>query len=91
MNRPKTICAECIHFINQGPIWYSQFCAASPLEKAIDPVTGAETYMATNSLGMHTTSDNAYQYCRDVNDGNCPKFEPKDVNLNGTAWDELKF
>jgi len=72
-----TICIECQHY--QGPTidpkWYQQYCKASPRPKAIDPCTGKEGYRGINDLGTTYYDEQPYQYCRDLNDGNCQQWE----------------
>ena len=79
----RTICFGCKHHLEVRDarnitIWYNQFCKASPLPKAIDPVTGKSGYSQTNDLGDTHISDQKFHYCRTINTrGNCPKFEKK--------------
>ncbi|MGE0626815.1 MAG: hypothetical protein AB7O43_03260 [Hyphomicrobiaceae bacterium] len=79
---PTTFCTKCLHFMNREPegarkdIWYNHYCKASPLKRRIDPLDGVSKPHTTNSFGMHIFVDEEYQHCRDVNDGNCPKFQP---------------
>ena len=72
-----TICAQCQHFINKGPIWYSQFCGASALPIEVDPVTGRRGPTGTNDLGGKYQSDSKYHYARNINKGECLKFKEK--------------
>lgn len=80
--RDMTICAKCKHFLGKErgtpreDIWYNHFCTASPRKVEIDPVTGKERYYAVNDLGQEYYTHEKYMFCRDVNKGNCPKFEP---------------
>lgn len=65
------ICYKCKHFMNAEPtgprcdIWYNHFCKASPLKKFTNPVTGME----------ETNTDTGFEHCREVNKGDCPKYE----------------
>lgn len=82
-----TVCANCIHFHNRedGPrtgIWYNQFCKVSPREKTVDPVSGKTGYKGVNDFGQEYLTDEPYRNCRDINKGNCPRFEAK----SGTEW-----
>ena len=45
------ICANCQHFLRQGPIWYDQYCTADTLPVVIDPVSGEEKYESINDFG----------------------------------------
>lgn len=63
---------------SQAPeVWYNFFCAASPLPRERSIITGELVSTGTSSLGMKYESDESYKHCRDVNDGNCEKFEDK--------------
>ena len=72
-----TICAECNYSLFQGPNWYSQFCRAHEREPAQDVVTGEWGYASTNDLGRIFVDNKQYSYCRDINNGNCPDWTPK--------------
>lgn len=68
-----TICYECKNFINLAQnscrehIWYNHICLASPSRTRVNPVTGMTEFIEGDESG--------YMYCRDVNFGNCDKFE----------------
>lgn len=75
-----TICVNCKGFKNvdrHKNIWYHHFCVFSPIGESIDPVTGKKVFMSENSLGMKVPGQHPYEYCRDVNTGNCEKFKEK--------------
>ena len=80
---PQTICTNCKHHIFTASntadhsIWYNHICGASPLPKTIDPVTGKEGYVTTNSLGENIIGNRKFEYCRDINNGNCHLYEPE--------------
>lgn len=73
---PRTICVKCRHFLHisnstdpdkkEPLIWYNCLCQASPSIPYIDPVSGLKAY----------ANGQEYQFCRDVNDGECPKYVP---------------
>jgi len=76
-----TICVECVHFMNvavddktRSDIWYNHLCLASPLPKRINYVTGIEQHYLENDTGKVVFTDQEYKYCKDVNDGKCPRF-----------------
>jgi len=79
----KTICYKCKYFHNAEPcgyrnnIWYNHFCKASPLKTDIDPVTGRMSFVTENCLGKGAYTDRRFAYCRDINEGNCKKYEKK--------------
>lgn len=81
MANQVTICTRCGHFLNLEPgsvrehIWYNHLCKASPLPKGVDPYDGKEKACSINAFGGRYFSDNEFQYCRDVNDGNCQQFQ----------------
>lgn len=76
-----TICQNCIYFQNiakngfNSDVWYNHLCKASPLPREINPTTGENVPVQFNSLGMKYVSPNDYEFCRNVNDGNCPKYQ----------------
>ncbi len=76
-----TICVDCKHFRNQEPsgprrdVWYNHFCAASPLPKGQDPVTGKVQQVTSNDLGTQGYTDDEFYHCRDMNGGKCSKWE----------------
>ena len=70
-----TICAMCSHCI-KGDMWYNTFCSEYPRAKAIDLVTGESGYTSKNDLGTTSVSGQQYNFCRDINQGNCEKFSP---------------
>lgn len=80
---PRTICAQCTHFLNTGvgvysEIWYSHYCRATPLPVTIDPVTGVQRAYGVNALGTRyfvMDDEPPYAHCRDINTGDCPKYE----------------
>ena len=65
-----TICTQCVHLLNLEPgsvrehVWYNHLCKAVPLPTHIDPYNGKEI----------TNSGNKFQYCHEVNRGDCPYF-----------------
>lgn len=79
-----TICTQCIHFLNLEPtgpraeVWYNHICRASPLPRIIDPYDGQEKSYRINDLGQQHFSDKEFDYCQEINKGDCPKFEAKE-------------
>jgi hypothetical protein len=67
-----TACRNCRHLrnINANPaapnIWYSLLCTATPLPQRFDPYSGKVRH-----------DGQEFAFCRDVNNGNCPKFEAR--------------
>src|SRR3982750_4381185 len=88
----KAICTECAHHLHiiKNPaapeVWYNHFCAAQPLVLVIDPVTGRGGYTRRNDLGMVFLSEDAFGYCRDLNDGNCPRFQCRNFSEKRGNW-----
>lgn len=78
-----TICKNCKHYrhLMQNPaapeVWYNHFCGASPLPRERSLITGELVAIVVNDLGQKYESDRAYAFCRDINTGNCKKFEDK--------------
>ena len=83
----ETICKECINYIHiitnsAAPnVWYNHYCKAVPLKKKIDPVTGNIAYWSKNDFGMEVESDVKYNYCRNINYGNCALFVERTKNV----------
>jgi len=84
--KPKfTVCTACRHFRNLEPnspragVWYNHLCLATPLPKKIDPYDGQLKPYAVNDLGRQAFTDKEFQYCREVNDGKCSKFEEQEA------------
>ncbi len=72
------ICAKCIHFRSEGPIWYDQYCGAVDVERVavVDPVSGESTYSGKNDLGGLYYTEEKRPHARDINkDGQCPHYE----------------
>ncbi len=63
-----TICADCTNYLDEGPIWYEQYCGAKAVRRrqVQNVVTGKMGY-------QH--SDRKEPHCRDINRGKCPHFE----------------
>ena len=87
-----TICTKCTHYLydpnnediwQASPRWYWQYCKAHPKPESINPCTGEKGYQGTNDLGGAYYSNVGFQYCRDINQGDCPTFEAK------KTWREL--
>lgn len=75
-----TICFNCQHFRHKDQsrdVWYNHHCGAMPLPMAADPVTGRTMHYKQNDLGKSYFTEEAFAYCRDVNDGNCKHFTAK--------------
>lgn len=76
-----SVCTKCRSFMNLEPgsprehIWYNHLCKATPLPTAIDPYDGKTKPCGVNDLGNKYFTENQFQYCRNVNEGNCPKFQ----------------
>lgn len=69
--KPKTVCIECQHFFNTSgsdcPGYVCEAPAVQPPRVQWDRVVGRlPDYCARLTI-----------YCHDINDGNCPHFEPK--------------
>jgi len=82
--QPKaTICTKCVHFMSLEPgsvrkhVWYNQLCKAAPLPTKIDPYDDNIKPFNINNFGNEYFTENEFRYCRDVNDGNCPKFQTR--------------
>lgn len=78
-----TICTQCVHLMNLEPgsprehVWYNHLCAAVPLPMKVDPYDGkTKPYGFTFSRGEYLT-EHQYQYCRNVNKGECSKFQAR--------------
>lgn len=72
-----TICKKCTNHIQieDNDIWYNHLCGAAPLPIGLDPVTGNLRSISNNDLGMEYTSEHLYDYCRNINDGDCKLFK----------------
>lgn len=84
--KPKpevTVCTACLHFVNLEPgssrahIWYNHLCKATPLPTKVDPYDGKTKPYSVNDLGDEHFTENEFPYCRNVNDGSCPKFQAR--------------
>lgn len=65
MKRPKTICAECVHGVHSYPTavfgaWRCKSKITYP--ERINPVTGEH-------------EDAIYEWCEELNTGDCSQFE----------------
>ncbi len=83
---PKiTICKRCKYFINIDPfscrrdVWYNHLCRASPLPKKVDPYDGKMKSYRLDRLNRVCFTQHDFEYCRDVNDGSCLKFQKKSL------------
>lgn len=78
-----TICKECGHHLNlesrsvRKNVWYNQLCKASPLPLDTDPISGKKRAFTFNEFGNKYFTDFRFQYCRDINKGECQKFLQK--------------
>lgn len=78
-----TVCLQCEHFMNLEPgsvrehNWYNHVCKASPLLTKVDPYDGKEKPCGVNDLGGEYFSEQPYNYCRNINDGKCAKFQAR--------------
>ncbi len=76
-----TVCTKCVHFQNLEPnssrkdCWYNHLCRATLLPIKIDPYDGKEKPYSVNDLGQECFSEDTFDYCRNINDGACPKFK----------------
>ena len=61
-----TVCTACANLIvpEGKPPWFRWLCAASKIEPHFNPVTGAND------------KDQPYALCKNVNGGDCAKFQP---------------
>lgn len=57
-------------------MWYYQQCGKHKKPTKVDPVDGLTKYIHHDSFGNEYIDDQAYDYCRDINDGNCTEFTP---------------
>ena len=77
----KTICVQCKHYCGPGKLhpWHRHRCTHPDFEKQQeqDPVTGDIGFAGRNDLGRVAIDDERYPYCRDINHGNCEKFDAK--------------
>jgi len=76
----RTVCINCRHFLNNGPVWYSQFCGHPKHAERVmvqDPVTGEYDYGGTNDLGGSYIDNNKHPHARDINKGDCELYEVK--------------
>ncbi len=95
MDSPKSICVNCRRFesVSGGPrtgIWYNLYCHAVTRYKGIDPVSGEEGYIETNSFGQRYFTDQRFSYCRDINpNGDCVLFTPNISTLQ-KAYEQTK-
>lgn len=75
-----TICKKCKYLVKTGGrnISHNWKCSVVKPEKEVDPLDGEEKYAVKNDLG-HTffvdKEEEAFEYCRRKNDGNCSDFE----------------
>ena len=84
MNITKTtICYQCKFFHNEEPtgprkdVWYNHVCKASPLPIDMNPVTGEMQARTCNDLGQVIHTNRTFEFCRNINKGDCELFEPK--------------
>ena len=83
----KTICVNCKHFIDLDPgcrAFSAYRCAASPREKATDPVTGNTRYILIVGFGPvgppvgPSYTSHEFAECATINThGNCDLYEAK--------------
>ncbi|KKL55822.1 hypothetical protein LCGC14_2251550 [marine sediment metagenome] len=71
------ICRDCRHFIQNGAIWYDQFCGAVENEQGTNPVTGELGFVQKNDLGLVYFGDQRFAYAREINRGDCEYFVKK--------------
>jgi hypothetical protein len=76
----QTVCTNCIHHeeirdSRNIDVWYQHFCKASSREEGVDPVSGKKCFVGKNDFGTIIYTDQQWNYCRDVNTGNCEKFK----------------
>ena len=76
-----TICTKCKHLLNLEPnsvradVWYNHLCTASPFPRKVDPFDGKVKSCGGNDLGGEYFTNRQFQFCRNVNDGRCDKYE----------------
>ncbi len=85
LHRPSndnfTACINCHYFLNKAEDrtgrsnWYNHLCRAVQLPRKRDSYDGTLKYVNTNSIGEEYFTEDAFQYCRAINDGNCPHFK----------------
>jgi len=68
-----TICAKCKnhHVVYWGNTGHDDCCWAHPTEPRIDLITGKDTRMFFDY----------HKKCQDINDGRCPDYEEKEIEL----------
>jgi hypothetical protein len=81
-NASRTICAQCSNLIvpaGSRSHWYHWLCVAKQWPPEFNPVTGQHD--------KHPP----HRYCRDLNGGDCPQFEPgpNDINRRATPEGEI--
>lgn len=70
-------CYTCQHFKNSEPngprkdMWYNHLCKAAPLDVTINPVTGEACCKSRNDLGQEYYTNQMFEYCREINKGDC--------------------
>ncbi len=72
----STVCAKCANLIvppGARQHWYYWCCNARQWEPVYNPVTGQHD--------RHPP----HRYCKDINSGDCPAYEPGPNNLNPKA------
>jgi hypothetical protein len=79
MSEKVTICVQCKHLILCGDSKsdWSYLCKKAERIRSIDPVTGKTMYSTKNDLGHEYFTESKYDFCRNVNKGNCKDFEKK--------------
>ena len=80
--KPKTLCTECVYFVNMGTTLEHKFCMHPELllSFSIDPVTGNNTYFYYTIQKQIIRHPCPYPYASDINDGNCSFFS-KDSSI----------
>ena len=76
-----TVCLQCAHFINLEPgsprehVWYNHLCKATSLPTKVDTYDGKTKPYSVNDNGDECFTKNLFEYCRNVNNGKCLKFQ----------------
>ncbi len=58
-------------------VWYNHLCKATPLPTKTDPYDGKVKPYNINDLGRTCFEDHRFEYCSQINDGDCQKFKKR--------------
>jgi len=78
MKQKITICTNCKHLVRGEGVgkeaktaWWNLFCGKTERPTAINPINGKKGWQ----LNDGEFTDNQYDLCQSINDGNCKDFE----------------